>query len=230
MSEALALLSYGDTGWLDEIARGVLITVALALCTAPLALALGFASSLAKQSQHLELRVASRLYTTVFRALPELVTLFLIFFGLPLLLQGLGFGVGVPTFFAGWLALGLTLGAYVAEVFNSAFRAIPKGQYEGANALGLRSSRTMLLVIAPQLLRVALPGLSNLWVILLKDTALVSTIGLNETLRQIGVASRVTKEPFLFFALACAIYLVLVLGSTGVLNRLDNRLARSDAR
>ena len=230
MAEALELLSYGDRGWLDEIVSGILVTIALAACTAPLALALGFAASLAKQSRHVELRLASRLYTTIFRALPELVTLFLIFFGLPLLLRGLGLGVGVPTFVAGWLALGLTIGAYVAEVLSSAFRAIPKGQYEGADALGLRPSRTMLLVISPQLFRIALPGLSNLWVILLKDTALVSTIGLNETLRQVGVASRVTKEPFLFFGVACLIYLVLTLSSVALLNRADARMARGDVR
>lgn len=228
--DALTLLSWGNTGWLDEIAWGVVITIALALCTAPLALGLGFAASLARQSQHAELRLASRLYTTIFRALPELVTLFLIFFGLPLLLRGLGLSIGVPTFVAGWLALGLTIGAYVAEVFTSAFRAIPSGQYEGAHALGLRPSRTMVLVIAPQLFRIALPGLSNLWVILLKDTALVSTIGLNETLRQVGVASRVTKEPFLFFGVACAIYLVLTLSSVALLNRADERLARGEVR
>ena len=228
--DALNLLSWGSTGWLDEIAYGVLVTIALALCTAPLAMVLGFSAALARQSEHVELRAASRLYTTIFRALPELVTLFLIFFGLPLLLQALGFDVGVPTFLAGWLALGLTLGAYVAEVLKSAFRAIPQGQYEGADALGLRRSRTMMLVIAPQLFRIALPGLSNLWVILLKDTALVSTIGLSETLRQVGVASRVTKEPFLFFGLACAIYLVLTLSSVAFLNRVDERLGQSGAR
>lgn len=224
------LLSWGDAGWLDEIAAGVLVTVALALCTAPLALALGFAAALAKQSPHMELRIASRAYATVFRALPELVTLFLIFFGLPLLLQAVGLNVPVPTFVAGLIALGLTLGAYCAEVFASAFRAIPIGQYEGARALGLRPSVVMGRVIAPQVLRVALPGLSNLWVILVKDTALVSTIGLAETLRNVSVAQRVTKEPFLFFSLACAIYLVLTLSSVAVLNRWDERMGRSTAR
>lgn len=230
MAEILELLSYGNTGWLDEILAGVLVTVVLALCTAPLALLLGFLAALAKQSQHFELRLASRLYTTVFRSLPELVTLFLIFFGLPLLIQAVGIQVGVPTFVAGLIALGLTLGAYCAEVFSSAFRAIPNGQYEGAYALGIRPSRTMGLVIAPQLFRIALPGLSNLWVILVKDTALVSTIGLAETLRQVSVANRVTKEPFLFYGIACLIYLVLTLGSVAVLNKADAKLARSDAR
>ena len=243
MSETLSLLSYGDTGWLDEIALGVVVTVALALATAPLALVLGFLSSLARTSIHAELRLASRLYTTVFRALPELVTIFLIFFGLiPVFARGLdaasewltgapvGLSAGVLAFFAGWLALGLTIGAYASEVFTSAFRAIPRGQYEGAHAIGLRPSRTLALVIAPQVFRVALPGLSNLWVILLKDTALVSTIALNETLRQVSVASRVTKEPFVFFGVACLIYLVLTLSSSAVLNRIDERMARADAR
>ena len=226
----LALLSWGSTGWLDEIALGIVVTVALSLAVAPLALLLGFLAALAKQSEHAELRIASKLYATVFRALPELVTLFLIFFGLPLLLRAVGIGVQVSPFLAGWIALGLTLGAYCSEVFASAFRAIPRGQYEGAYALGLRPSLTMLRVVAPQVFRVALPGLSNLWVILVKDTALVSTIGLAETLRQVSVAQRVTKEPFLFFTVACVIYLVLTLSSVAVLNRWDARMARSGAR
>ena len=239
----LTLLSWGDTGWLDEIALGVVVTIALAVATAPLALVLGFASSLARTSDHAELRLASRLYTTVFRALPELVTIFLIFFGLiPIIANGLdalalriigepiGLSAATLAFLAGWLALGLTIGAYASEVFTSAFRAIPRGQYEGAYAIGLRPSRTLLLVIAPQVFRVALPGLSNLWVILLKDTALVSTIALNETLRQVSVANRVTKEPFLFFGVACLIYLVLTLSSSAVLNRIDERMAKADAR
>ena len=226
----LTLLSFGPSGWLDEIAGGVGITVALALAVAPLALLLGFLAALAKQSEHVELRMASRAYATVFRALPELVTLFLIFFGLPLLLQAVGIGVPVPPFVAGWIALGLTLGAYCSEVFASAFRAIPLGQYEGARALGLRPFATMTRVIAPQVFRVAFPGLSNLWVILVKDTALVSTIGLAETLRQVSVAQRVTKEPFLFFSLACLIYLVLTLSSVAVLNRVDERLGRGAMR
>ena len=226
----LALLSWGDTGWLDDIALGVLVTIALALAVAPLALVLGFTAALAKQSGHVELRMASRAYATVFRALPELVTLFLIFFGLPLLLQAIGLNVPVHPFLAGWIALGLTLGAYCSEVFASAFRAIPRGQYEGARALGLRPFTVMAKVVAPQVLRVALPGLSNLWVILVKDTALVSTIGLAETLRQVSVAQRVTKEPFLFFSLACLIYLVLTLSSVAVLNRWDERLGRGAAR
>ena len=228
--DAFTLLSWGDEGWLDEIGLGVLVTVSLALATAPLALLLGFVAALAKQSEHAELRLASKLYATVFRALPELVTLFLIFFGLPLLLQAVGLNVPVPTFVAGWIALGLTLGAYCSEVFTSAFKAIPVGQYEGAQALGLRPTPTMIRVIAPQVFRVAFPGLSNLWVILVKDTALVSTIGLAETLRQVSVAQRVTKEPFLFFGLACLIYLVLTVSSVAVLNRWDARMGRSTAR
>ena len=242
------LLSWGDAGWLDEIASGIRVTVLLALCTAPLALLLGFIAALAKQSHHVELRMASRAYAIVFRALPELVTLFLIFFGLPLLLPAIGGmiagaiealggrvevrGLSIPVspFFAGWIALGLTLGAYCSEVFASAFKAIPNGQYEGARALGLRPSATMARVIAPQVFRVALPGLSNLWVILVKDTALVSTIGLSETLRQVSVAQRITKEPFLFFGLACLIYLVLTLSSVAILNRWDERLGRGAAR
>ena len=92
------------------------------------------------------------------------------------------------------IALGVVFSSYASEVFLSAFRAIPHGQYEGGYAIGLTSGQTMRLVVLPQLIRIALPGLANLWLILLKDTALVSAIGLPDILRQTGIAARVTKR------------------------------------
>ena len=89
------------------------------------------------------------------------------------------------------VALGVVFSSYASEVFLSAFRAIPHGQYEGGYAIGLTNGQTMRLVVLPQLIRIALPGLANLWLILLKDTALVSAIGLTDILRQTGIAARV---------------------------------------
>jgi polar amino acid transport system permease protein len=111
--------------------------------------------------------------------------------------------------------------SYASEVFLSAFRGIPQGQYEGGYALGLRRGTTMRLIILPQLIRIALPGLGNLWMILLKDTALISVIGLTDILRQTGIAARVTKEAFLFFGIACLLYLVLALISSIGLNGIE---------
>lgn len=219
----LELVSLGPTGWGDEILAGVWVTLSLAIATLPLGLAIGFFIALAKSSEEASLRNAANIYTTIFRGLPELLTLFIIFYGLPLVLRQIqGFFVDEPrieinTFVAGMIALGVVFSSYASEVFQSAFKGIPQGQYEAGYALGLRRSTTMRLIIIPQLIRLALPGLSNLWLVLLKDTALVSVIGLSDILRQTQIAARVTKEPFLFFGTACLLYLVFsIISSIGL--------------
>ncbi len=215
-------LAWGDAGWGDEIAAGTLVTITLALATLPFGLVLGFLIALAKNSHEPALRAAANVYTTIFRGLPELLTLFLIYYGGQIALSRLSmalFGepIEVNGFVAGMFALALVFSSYASEVFLSAFRGIPAGQYEGSQALGMSRFATMRLVIAPQLIRLALPGLSNLWLILLKDTALVSVIGLNDILRNTSVAVGNTKEPFFFFLVACMIYLVLsMISSIGI--------------
>ncbi|MBX3566964.1 MAG: ABC transporter permease [Rhizobiaceae bacterium] len=223
MQSAWTLLSWGSDGWLDDIAYGVFVTVCLALATLPLGLMMGFFIALAKQSNEASLRLAGNVYTTIFRGLPELLTLFLVYFGVQIGAQNLlrlfnpEATIEVNSFVSGMVALGVVFSSYASEVFLSAFRAIPPGQYEGGHALGLSRGRTMRLVILPQLIRIALPGLSNLWLILLKDTALVSAIGLSDILRQAGVAARVTKHAFMFFGVASLIYLVLaIVSSVGI--------------
>lgn len=222
MDHYLTLLSFGAEGWGDEIARGLLITVSLALATLPFGLLLGFFLALAKQSHEPSIRTAANLYTTIFRGLPELLTLFIVYYGVQILLQRLialfsDAHFEINSFVAGMVALGFVFASYASEVFQSAFKGIPSGQYEGGFALGLTRIQTMRMVVLPQLIRLALPGLSNLWLILLKDTALVSIIGLSDLLRQSGIAAKVTKEAFLFYGVACLIYLVLsIISSFGI--------------
>jgi polar amino acid transport system permease protein len=214
------LLSFGPEGWGDDIAWGVLLTVALALATLPVGLLAGFLIALAKQSNEPSLRLAGNIYTTIFRGLPELLTLFLVYYGAQIGLQSMmrlvsqDASIEINSFVAGMVALGVVFSSYASEVFLSAFRAIPHGQYEGGYAIGLTNWQTMRLVILPQLIRIALPGLSNLWLILLKDTALVSVVGLADILRQTGIAARVTKQAFLFFGVACLLYLGLAILSS----------------
>ncbi len=194
----------------------------LALATLPFGLLLGFFLALAKEAEEPSIRTAANIYTTIFRGLPELLTLFIVYYGAQILLQKL---IGLFTdayfeinsFIAGMVALGFVFASYASEVFQSAFKGIPAGQYEGGFALGLTRFQTMRFIIVPQLVRLALPGLSNLWLILLKDTALVSIIGLADLLRQSGIAAKVTKEAFLFYSVACLIYLVLsIISSFGI--------------
>lgn len=235
MDNALTLLSFGPEGWGDEIARGVIVTVTLALATLPFGLLLGFFIALAKDSSEPTLRRAAEIYTTIFRGLPELLTLFIVFYGAQIMLRQIeGYFVERPTieissFVAGMFALGLIFSSYASEVFLSAFKGIARGQYEAGFAVGLTRFQTMRLVILPQLIRLALPALSNLWLILLKDTALVSVIALADTLRQSLIAARVTKEAFLFFGVACLIYLVLAIISSVFLGSIERWSKRGEA-
>jgi polar amino acid transport system permease protein len=235
MNEALTLLSFGEQGWGDTIASGVLITVSLALATLPIGLILGFLIALAKKSSEPSLKLAANIYTTIFRGLPELLTLFLVYFGVQIAIQEfiklLGYDIyfEVNSFVAGMVALSLVFSSYASEAFLSAFNGIPQGQYEGGYALGLSRYKTMRLIILPQLIRLALPALGNLWLILLKETSLVSVIGLADLVREAGIAARVTKEPFLFFGLVLVIYLLLTMISSVGLLRIERWSKRGDA-
>ncbi|WP_439272774.1 ABC transporter permease [Pseudochrobactrum sp. HB0163] len=228
MEKYAVLIGFGPEGWGLSIAWGLLTTVMLALATLPVGLLLGFLVALGKQSSEPSLRLASNIYTTIFRGLPELLTLFLVYFGGSLAIQKLFAAIGIQgsvevnAFAAGMLALGFVFSSYSSEVFLSAFRAIPKGQYEGAYAVGLSSFQTMRKIIFPQLIKIALPGLANLWLVLLKDTSLVSVISLTDILRQTSVAARVTKEPFLFYGVACLLYLILAIISSYFIGRIEN--------
>ena len=235
MGELFSLLSYGPDGWGDEIAEGVWLTVRLALATLPLGLFIGLLVALAKNSDEPILRAAANVYTTIFRGLPELLTLFIVYFGGQILLSRLiglftDAYVEVSGFVAGMIALGLVFSAFASEVFLGALRGIPPGQYEAGSALGLTRLKTLRLIILPQLIRLALPGLSNLWLVLLKDTALVSIIALDDLLRKTNIAVGVTKEPFFFYLIACLIYLVLSLISSIGIGRARAWAEKSEAR
>jgi len=235
MSEWLGLLSFGDTGWGDELAEGTWLTIRLAIATLPVGLVIGFLIALAKNSTEPSLRAAANIYTTIFRGVPELLTLFIVYYGGQIALQKIvglftDTYVEVSGFFAGLIALAFVFSAFASEVFLSALRGIPQGQYEAASALGLSRFSAMRKVILPQLIRLALPGLSNLWLVLLKDTALVSVIALDDLLRKTSVAVGNTKEPFLFYFVACMIYLVLSLISSVGLGQIDRWTKRGEAR
>lgn len=226
MGEALALLGFGPDGWGDQLAAGAWLTIRLAFATLPFGLAVGLMAALARNSRRRWLRIPGNVFTTIFRGLPELLTLLLVYYGGQVLLNRIaGFVTGgeveVSAFVAGLVALGLVFSAYASEVFLGALRAINRGQYEAAHALGLRPRAAFRLVVLPQLIRLALPGLANLWLVLLKDTSLVSVIALNDLLRETSVAVRATKEPFLFYFVACLIYLAMSMVSSVGIARIE---------
>ncbi|MBB3808674.1 ABC transporter permease [Pseudochelatococcus contaminans] len=235
-SELLSLLSFGEGGWGDELLKGALLTIALAVVTFPFGIGLGLLLALAQRSGGRIARSLSVTFTWVFRGLPELLTLFLVFYGAQIGLRQLfatiapGVIIEIPAFLAGVVALGVVNASYASEVWLGAFTAIPRGQYAAAAALGLSRSQTLRLVIFPQLLRVALPGIGNLWMVLLKDTSLVSVISLTELMRATQVAAGATKQYFVFYVLAFGVYLAISAISGEAFGHLERRSARGRER
>ena len=237
MTELLGYLSlYGENGWGGQLLKGLSITVSLFLATLPIGLVLGFLIALAKRGKNPFLRIFANAYTTVFRGVPELLTLFIIFYGGQMALQWFvelfssEITVDLNAFLAGMIALGLVFSAYASETFLSALNSVSTGQSEAARALGLGRIRTMQKVVFPQLLRHALPGLSNLALILQKETALVSILALDELLRQTQIAVGGTKEPIFFFSIACALYVGLAFLTSLLIKQLENWTGRGQVR
>jgi polar amino acid transport system permease protein len=196
---------------------------------------LGLIIALMARSKSVIARGFATLYTTIFRGIPELLTLYIIYFGVQILLQNLWKSAGLPgqfsmhPFVAGMVALGLVLAAFSSEVWVGALNSIHKGQHEAAAALGLTRRQAFRLVVFPQLMRVALPGLGNNWMVLLKETSLVSVITLQDIMFITTRANVATKEPFLFFGAAMLIYFAFSLVSTAFFDRLETRANRGQA-
>lgn len=222
-------------GFGPAMMAGTLMTVKLALCALLLGLVLGLLGALAKTSPLKPLQWLGGFYSTLVRGVPELLWVLLIYFGTVGLMNSLGEALNMPglelsAFAAGVIALGLCFGAYATEVFRGAILAIPKGHREAGLALGLSKGRILSRIILPQMWRIALPGLGNLFMILMKDTALVSVIGLEEIMRHSQVAVTVTKQPFTFYMVAAIIYLGLTILAMIGMHFLEKRAARGFAR
>jgi polar amino acid transport system permease protein len=235
MSAYLTLLSFGPSGWGDELLRGAGLTLLLALSTLPLGLAIGLMLALFRDSRSRALRAIGNVYLTLFRALPELLTILIIYYGGQIVARRMATALGyagdvqINGFLAGLISLAVVQGAFASEVWLGALRAINRGQREGAYALGFRRSAAFRLVVFPQLLRIALPGLGNIWLALLKDTSLVSVIAFSDLMRMTNVAVGVTKQAFFFYLVCCLLYLVMALASSLVIDRLEERVQRGQA-
>ena len=229
MFDKLALLGFGPGGWGWALLQGAANTISVALATLPFGLALGLVIALWKRSDSVMLRALATIYTTVFRGVPELLTLYIIYFGIQVLVQQVWSGFSIPPFGAGMVALGLVLAAFSSEVWVGALNSIQKGQREAAAALGLSKAQAFRLVVFPQLIRVALPGLGNNWMVLLKETSLISVITLQDIMFIATRANVVTKEPFLFFGTAMLLYFFFSLVSAWGIGKLEERTNRGFA-
>ncbi|CAM5182596.1 ABC transporter permease [Bosea thiooxidans] len=229
MFDKIALLGFGPGGWGWALLQGAANTISVALATLPFGLALGLVIALWKRSDSVMLRALATIYTTVFRGVPELLTLYIIYFGIQVLVQQVWSGFSIPPFGAGMVALGLVLAAFSSEVWVGALNSIQKGQREAAAALGLSKAQAFRLVVFPQLIRVALPGLGNNWMVLLKETSLISVITLQDIMFIATRANVVTKEPFLFFGTAMLLYFFFSLVSAWGIGKLEERTNRGFA-
>ncbi len=219
------------SGYFASILQGALLTVGVSLAALLVAILLGLLGAVAKLSGRPLLVGLATVYTTLVRGIPELVLMLLIFYGgtigLNHLLAASGSksSVDINPFLAGVLTIGFIYGAYMTETFRGAILSIPKGQMEAAWAFGMGPVRTFLRITAPQMVRYALPGFTNNWLVLIKATALISLIGLKEMTYLAKQASAATREPFTFFLFAAALFLIYTSVSLWALRRLERRFS-----
>jgi arginine/ornithine transport system permease protein len=219
------------SGYYASILQGALLTVGVSLAALVFAVLLGLIGAAAKLSGKPVLVALATVYTTLVRGVPELVLMLLIFYGgtigLNNLLEALGSKatVDINPFLAGVLTIGFIYGAYMTETFRGAILSIPKGQMEAAWAFGMGRTRTFLRITAPQMVRYALPGFTNNWLVLIKATALISLIGLQEMTYLAKQASSATREPFTFFLFAAGLFLLYTSVSLWALRKLERRFS-----
>lgn len=214
------LIGFGPTGWGYPLLKGALVTILVAISGFSLGSVIGVIVAFAKIQGGVVARVFAATFTTFVRGVPDLLVIYIIYFGGSQLLSftsgklgGEGF-VDVPPFLAGTVALGLISGSFQSEVFRGAYYAIDKGQVEAAISMAMGRATLFFRVIVPQTLTNAIPGLTNVCLVTTKETALISVVGLNEILRQANIAAGATYQPFIFFTTAMLMYLVITTSLT----------------
>ena len=228
----MELLAFGDTGWGDELLYATLMTIAVAITAMIIGFFFAIIFTPLKLSKNKFLNLIANSYTPVIRGVPELLVIYLFFFGgsaaIMFVASIFGYGeyIEINAFMTGAFSIGIISGAYSTEVFRGAIQSIDKGQFEAANVLGLSKFGKFFKIILPQTLRLALPNLSNVWQITLKDTSLISVTGLVEIMRQSYVAAGSTRDPLFFYSFAAVLYLLLTFLSMKLINRLEAKYSR----
>ncbi|MBL8329732.1 MAG: ABC transporter permease [Rubrivivax sp.] len=217
-------------GYGPAILGGLWVTLSVAALSLATACLFGLLGAVAKLSRSRVLRWAADAYTTLIRGLPDLVLMLFIFYGGQIALNALAQRQGwdyidVPPYTAGVLTLGFIYGAYLTETFRGAILAVPRGQSEAALAFGMRPAQVLRRIVLPQMVRHAIPGFTNNWLVMVKATALVSIIGLDDMVHRANLASAATREPFTFFVLIALIYLTITTLSLAALHLLNRRFS-----
>ena len=228
----MELLAFGDTGWGDELFRATLMTIAVSITAMFIGFSFAAIFTPLKLSKFKSLNLIANIYTTVIRGVPELLVIYLFFFGgsgaIMFVASMFGYNeyIEINAFVTGSFAIGIISGAYSTEVFRGAIQSIDKGQFEAAKVLGFSKFKQFYKIILPQMLRLAIPNLSNVWQITLKDTSLISVTGLVEIMRQSYIAAGSTRDPLFFYSFAAVLYLLLTFLSMKLINKLEVKYSR----
>jgi len=220
-------LIFGDLGWGDEFLIAMLMTILVSILAMCLGIILAIFTAWAKVSYSKVLSIIANFYTTIVRGIPELLVIYLIFFGGSALLMKIAkiFGyngyIELNALVISIIAIGIISATYSSEVLRAAYLSVPKGQVEAAKSLGLSRWNTFYKILSPQILRHAIPGIGNVWQITLKDTSLISVTGLVEIMRQTRIASNVEHSPLTFLITAAALYLFLTTFSSKFFNKIE---------
>jgi len=228
----MELLAFGDTGWGDELFRATLMTIAVSITAMLIGFSFAAIFTPLKLSKYKSLNLIGNIYTTIIRGVPELLVIYLFFFGgsgaIMFVASMFGYNeyIEINAFITGSFAIGIISGAYSTEVFRGAIQSIDKGQFEAAEVLGFSKFKKFYKIILPQMLRLAIPNLSNVWQITLKDTSLISVTGLVEIMRQSYIAAGSTRDPLFFYSFAAVLYLLLTFLSMKLINKLELKYSR----
>jgi len=230
------IMGFGPRGWGEAMLWAALMTVAVSICGFLAGAAIGTGVAAMKLSGSRVARVVADAYTTVLRGVPDLLVIYLFYFGGSLALSAVGrwFGasgfIGLPAFATGAIAIGVVSGAYQAEVFRGAYQALNRGELEAARSVGMSRGLMFRRIVAPQVMRFAIPGLGNVWQLVLKESALISVTGLVELLRQSQIGAGSTRQPFTFFFAAAMLYLLITTVSTWAFQRAETYAMRGVRR
>ncbi|MCK9174901.1 MAG: ABC transporter permease [Desulforhopalus sp.] len=225
------LYGYGHT-----ILVGALLTLEVCFASLAVAVLLGMLGALSKLSPRLLLSLPAKLYTTVVRGIPDLVLMLIVFYGGQMAVNAIAEKIGheeyidVNPFIAGVLTIGFIFGAYMTETFRGAILAVNPGQLEAGRAYGMTGLQIFSRILLPQMMRHALPGFGNNWLVLTKATALVSIIGLNDMVQRASLAAGATHKPFVLYGAVAVNYLLLTTVSIILLKYFEKRYSAGFSR